>query len=137
MAGIDEFRNSYQYNLIKPLSRIPVAQLQLLDDNHNQSVLHFQNAINKLYASDKPFTGDAASQLADLVAQYSRAENGISDFKSGDLSERVSKLIQFCQKVVIDLEPQLKALQDSNPNPFSKSQVQAPTQSTTDRKSVV
>lgn len=131
--NIDEFKNSYQYNLIDPLARMPLAQLRLLDSIHDQSVLSFQKTIGKLYAPPGPFTGQAASRLADLLAQYYSAENGIGSYSGGGLSERVNKLIQFCQNLLADLEPQLRALQSTNPNPFNQAQTMlgsAPTETT-------
>ena len=108
------FVQMLQQNLMAPLQKLPVAQLQALDSTHNQSVVDFQNAIGQLYAPPGPFTGNASDALADRLADYYAAENALTPYMSDGPSERVSKLIQFCQQVVSDLEPQLKDLQGSD-----------------------
>ncbi|HEU5383760.1 MAG TPA: hypothetical protein VFV38_50825 [Ktedonobacteraceae bacterium] len=115
MSDVRAFIQALQENLIEPLQRLPLAQLKALDTTHNQSVIDFQNAIGQLYAPPGPFTGKASDALADRLADYYAAENALTAYTSDGLSERISKLIQFCQQVISDLEPKLKDLQGTDP----------------------
>ncbi|HEU5378575.1 MAG TPA: hypothetical protein VFV38_24405, partial [Ktedonobacteraceae bacterium] len=115
MSDVRAFIQALQENLIEPLQRLPLAQLKALDTAHDQSVIDFQNAIGRLYAPPGPFTGKASDALADRLADYYAAENALTAYMSDGLSERISKLIQFCQQVVSDLEPKLKDLQGTDP----------------------
>lgn len=129
MANVDDFVQALQHNLITPLKQLPLTQIKALDMLHDQSVQDFQSTIGQLYQPPDPFTGQASTALAGLLADYYQAESSLSAYMSDDLSERSSKLITFCQEVVADLEPQLKALQGTNASPLSTSEVQAPVQS--------
>src|SRR5581483_4580462 len=104
VADVHAFIQALQQNLVAPLQQLPVAQLKALDTIHDQSIIDFQNAIGQLYAPASPFAGKASAALADLLANYYAAENALSAYSSDSLSERVSKLIQFCQEVVSELE---------------------------------
>lgn len=115
MADVSDFVQALQRNLIAPLERLPLTQLKALDMLHDQSVQDFQAIIGQLYASSGPFTGQTADALADLLADYYTAEHVLSAYTGDGLSERIGKLIQFCQQVVADLKPQLQALQEGDP----------------------
>ncbi|MEO6891389.1 MAG: hypothetical protein ABI324_20575 [Ktedonobacteraceae bacterium] len=111
---IDQLKQLIQQYFVHPLNNLPVAQIKLLDTNHDQSVQDCQNTIGALFApGGPPFEGKTADAVAEYVGTYLNAEAALSPYAGNGLSDRINELLRDCATALDRIEPKLKALQDN------------------------
>lgn len=112
---VDQLKQLLQQYFLNPLNDLPIAQIKLLETNHDQSVQDFQNAIGALFAPDgPPFQGKAADAIAEYIGKYLDAEEALSPYAGSGLSDRVSTLLNECATALAQEEPLMKTVQGNS-----------------------
>ncbi len=113
---IDQLKQGIQKYFLTPLTNLPIAQIKLLDTNHDQSVQDFENAVAPLFAPNgSQFEGQGANAVADCFQSYLTAEGALSNYESYGLTDRITTLLRKCAMALTDEEAAMKALPNNTP----------------------
>ncbi|MDQ2905700.1 MAG: hypothetical protein M3Y81_19410 [Chloroflexota bacterium] len=111
---VDQLKQLIQQYFVQPLNHLPIAQIKLLETNHDQSVRDCQNAIGALFAPGGPsFEGKTADAVAEYIGTYLNAEEALSPYAGNGLSARINELLRDSATTLDHIEPKLRALQNN------------------------
>jgi hypothetical protein len=105
-------RRVYEEDLVQPLRKFPVQDIDGMDTAHDQCVKAVQAAMTKLHTDQ--FKGQGPTAILQLMDEYFAKEKQISNYNSNGISQYITDLTNQTGITIHDLQSHLDAISGFN-----------------------